>query len=240
MCSLQYPNSYMMECLIHIWKTSSSFYSCVSFLRSARLARFQLSEETAYKENLVKSRFVACMATCHSLTKIEGRLSGDPLDLKMFEATGWVSCAITIQRHNSRRDESRQPCHASCFQAADGGKPEEIYEQYCCCVVAGTFFLIPVPYWSAQIDPGGSYRGRNRSPQPYHAHCGSTPKATVASGPHHVARAGHGMNSCPVLQDSSSPKLKLVRIDMFSIRSENHLDFQYKQRKQIFPKSPKY
>uniref|UniRef100_A0A8C2IQU3 ATPase 13A3 n=1 Tax=Cyprinus carpio TaxID=7962 RepID=A0A8C2IQU3_CYPCA len=36
-------------------------------------------------------RFVSCMAACHSLTKIEGQLSGDPLDLKMFEATGWVS-----------------------------------------------------------------------------------------------------------------------------------------------------
>lgn len=32
------------------------------------------------------------MASCHSLTKIEGELSGDPLDLKMFNATGWVSC----------------------------------------------------------------------------------------------------------------------------------------------------
>ncbi|XP_056132320.1 polyamine-transporting ATPase 13A3 [Lampris incognitus] len=51
---------------------------------------FHLSEENAYKESLVKSQFVACMATCHSLTKIEGQLSGDPLDLKMFEATGWV------------------------------------------------------------------------------------------------------------------------------------------------------
>uniref|UniRef100_A0A8C3A132 ATPase 13A3 n=1 Tax=Cyclopterus lumpus TaxID=8103 RepID=A0A8C3A132_CYCLU len=39
---------------------------------------------------LVKSQFVACMATCHSLTKIEGQLSGDPLDLKMFEAIGWI------------------------------------------------------------------------------------------------------------------------------------------------------
>lgn len=29
------------------------------------------------------------MATCHSLTRIEGVLSGDPLDLIMFEATGW-------------------------------------------------------------------------------------------------------------------------------------------------------
>ncbi|KAM6963268.1 polyamine-transporting ATPase 13A3 [Aplochiton taeniatus] len=51
---------------------------------------FQQSEENAYKESLVKSQFVACMATCHSLTKIEGTLSGDPLDLKMFEATGWI------------------------------------------------------------------------------------------------------------------------------------------------------
>ncbi|XP_041695692.1 polyamine-transporting ATPase 13A3 isoform X1 [Coregonus clupeaformis] len=51
---------------------------------------FHLSEDNAYKESLVKSQFVACMATCHSLTKIDGQLSGDPLDLKMFEATGWI------------------------------------------------------------------------------------------------------------------------------------------------------
>ncbi|CAI5791593.1 probable cation-transporting ATPase 13A3 isoform X1 [Podarcis lilfordi] len=36
------------------------------------------------------SPFLATMAACHSLTTIGGRLSGDPLDLKMFEATGWV------------------------------------------------------------------------------------------------------------------------------------------------------
>ncbi|PNF39528.1 hypothetical protein B7P43_G11110 [Cryptotermes secundus] len=29
------------------------------------------------------------MASCHSLTLINGALSGDPLDVKMFEATGW-------------------------------------------------------------------------------------------------------------------------------------------------------
>ncbi|XP_057696417.1 polyamine-transporting ATPase 13A3 isoform X2 [Corythoichthys intestinalis] len=51
---------------------------------------FQQTDEKASKESLVKSQFVACMATCHSLTKIEGQLSGDPLDLKMFEATGWI------------------------------------------------------------------------------------------------------------------------------------------------------
>ena len=34
-------------------------------------------------------RVLTAMATCHSLTVINGALSGDPLDLKMFEATGW-------------------------------------------------------------------------------------------------------------------------------------------------------
>uniref|UniRef100_A0A4W3IJR9 ATPase 13A3 n=1 Tax=Callorhinchus milii TaxID=7868 RepID=A0A4W3IJR9_CALMI len=51
---------------------------------------FLPSEPSLCKESLVKSRFVACMASCQSLTKIDGQLSGDPLDLKMFEATGWV------------------------------------------------------------------------------------------------------------------------------------------------------
>ncbi|XP_066153910.1 polyamine-transporting ATPase 13A3-like isoform X1 [Euwallacea fornicatus] len=30
------------------------------------------------------------MATCHSLTVIEGKIGGDPLDVKMFESTGWI------------------------------------------------------------------------------------------------------------------------------------------------------
>uniref|UniRef100_G3U6H5 ATPase 13A3 n=1 Tax=Loxodonta africana TaxID=9785 RepID=G3U6H5_LOXAF len=37
------------------------------------------------------SEVVLFMATCHSLTKIDGVLSGDPLDLKMFEAIGWIN-----------------------------------------------------------------------------------------------------------------------------------------------------
>ncbi|XP_056421363.1 polyamine-transporting ATPase 13A3 isoform X1 [Hyla sarda] len=53
-------------------------------------ARFLLAEEKACSESLVKSQFVACMATCHTLTKIDGVISGDPLDLKMFEAIGWI------------------------------------------------------------------------------------------------------------------------------------------------------
>ncbi|XP_070586132.1 polyamine-transporting ATPase 13A3-like isoform X2 [Erythrolamprus reginae] len=40
--------------------------------------------------HVASSPFVAAMAACHSLTTLEGHLSGDPLDLKMFEATGWI------------------------------------------------------------------------------------------------------------------------------------------------------
>ncbi|KAG8014015.1 putative cation-transporting ATPase 13A3 [Nibea albiflora] len=59
-------------------------------IQRAEGGSFSPPESDAAKESLVDSPFVACMATCHSLTKIEGELSGDPLDLKMFGGTGWV------------------------------------------------------------------------------------------------------------------------------------------------------
>lgn len=37
------------------------------------------------------SPFIQGMACCHSLTRIHGNLTGDPLDFKMFQSTGWVS-----------------------------------------------------------------------------------------------------------------------------------------------------
>jgi cation-transporting ATPase 13A2 len=30
------------------------------------------------------------VASCHSITYVNGELIGDPLDVKMFEATNWV------------------------------------------------------------------------------------------------------------------------------------------------------
>ena len=30
------------------------------------------------------------MATCHSITYVNGELIGDPLDVKMFQATEWI------------------------------------------------------------------------------------------------------------------------------------------------------
>ncbi|KAG2462066.1 AT134 ATPase, partial [Polypterus senegalus] len=42
----------------------------------------------------------AAMATCHSLITIDGIIQGDPLDIKMFEATGWapVDGIIVLQQ----------------------------------------------------------------------------------------------------------------------------------------------
>lgn len=40
-------------------------------------------------ENGNYSPLMICLASCHSLTIIEDKIIGDPLDLQMFEATGW-------------------------------------------------------------------------------------------------------------------------------------------------------
>eukprot|EP00057_Strongylocentrotus_purpuratus_P023454 XP_011677928.1 PREDICTED: probable cation-transporting ATPase W08D2.5 [Strongylocentrotus purpuratus] len=40
-------------------------------------------------QSLPVGPFVSNMATCHSLTYINEEIAGDPLDAKMFEATGW-------------------------------------------------------------------------------------------------------------------------------------------------------
>ncbi|MBN3290525.1 AT134 ATPase, partial [Polypterus senegalus] len=46
----------------------------------------------------------AAMATCHSLITIDGTIQGDPLDIKMFEATGWVLDENTEKFQSTQRD----------------------------------------------------------------------------------------------------------------------------------------
>jgi len=43
---------------------------------------------------LPRDPIVVAMATCHSLTLIGGELSGDPLDISMFNAISWVSFVV--------------------------------------------------------------------------------------------------------------------------------------------------
>ncbi|XP_045857946.1 polyamine-transporting ATPase 13A3 isoform X1 [Meles meles] len=94
--------------------------------------RFLLPEENVCNEILVKSQFVACMATCHSLTKIEGVLSGDPLDLKMFEAIGWILEEATEEEtalHNRIMPTVVRPAKQLLPESTPAGNQEmELFE----------------------------------------------------------------------------------------------------------------
>lgn len=41
-------------------------------------------------ERLPSDHLLYGMVTCHSITIMSGEMKGDPLDLKMFESTGWM------------------------------------------------------------------------------------------------------------------------------------------------------
>lgn len=45
-------------------------------------------------EMSVCDHVIVAMACCHSLTIIDGEIIGDPMDMKMFEATHWVRWLI--------------------------------------------------------------------------------------------------------------------------------------------------
>ena len=40
--------------------------------------------------NLNTTLFLEAMASCTAITYVNGELVGDPLDVKMFESTGWT------------------------------------------------------------------------------------------------------------------------------------------------------
>ena len=46
---------------------------------------------------LPKGHMMIGMATCHSLTIIDGVLSGDPLELIMFNSLDWVSIYLIFK-----------------------------------------------------------------------------------------------------------------------------------------------
>jgi cation-transporting ATPase 13A3/4/5 len=42
------------------------------------------------KHKDINSYFIENLATCHSLTRVNDKLMGDPIDIRMFESTGWI------------------------------------------------------------------------------------------------------------------------------------------------------
>ena len=49
------------------------------------------------------------MATCHSLRSIDGEILGDPLDVKMFEFTGWTFEEFAQQLGSENEEELNHP-----------------------------------------------------------------------------------------------------------------------------------
>ena len=67
-------------------KQSTSFYIPFNIF----IVYYRFSYFVQNVNQLSQGPLLYAMTTCHSLTRINGELTGDPLDLKMFQATGWV------------------------------------------------------------------------------------------------------------------------------------------------------
>ena len=59
------------------------------------------------------------MATCHSLRVVDDQLLGDPLDVKMFEFTGWAFEELA-QKINAIDDEEPQNSLSSIARPPPG------------------------------------------------------------------------------------------------------------------------
>jgi len=55
----------------------------------SKKARFQATVSDPAASIPLESPFLQCMAACHSLIKLRGDLTGNPLDVKLFEAIEW-------------------------------------------------------------------------------------------------------------------------------------------------------
>lgn len=50
----------------------------------------KISSHKKDRKKELKQLFVECLATCHGITRVNGKLIGDPIDVRMFEAVGWI------------------------------------------------------------------------------------------------------------------------------------------------------
>ena len=53
------------------------------------------------EDGLEDGPLLRTLATCHSLSRYEGALTGDPLDIKMFESTKWEFVDEPVSNHPS-------------------------------------------------------------------------------------------------------------------------------------------
>lgn len=55
------------------------------------------------------------MASCHGLTRVKGELIGDPLEVKMFEATEWVLIENDMDKYDELVLAVVQPPQSTVF-----------------------------------------------------------------------------------------------------------------------------
>ena len=87
-----------------------NFYVCLSFVQTGTLTEDSLEVSGVVKcladdtngpllDNSISpvtslsnyNDLMIGLAVCHDLTYVQGKLIGDPMDIKMFESTNWVS-----------------------------------------------------------------------------------------------------------------------------------------------------
>jgi len=75
-----------------------SFDSFVSSVKEIQKEAYDYYKEMAAKDEVgsslnkpkgLKKLFAECLASCHGITRVNGKIVGDPIDVKMFEASGW-------------------------------------------------------------------------------------------------------------------------------------------------------
>jgi cation-transporting ATPase 13A2 len=73
---------------------------------------------------LQHKNIIHAMATCHSLRVVDGELMGDPLDVKMFQFTGWSyqeNGSQSIEPHGPKYETITPPIARPPNQTVDSG-----------------------------------------------------------------------------------------------------------------------
>ena len=76
-------------------------YKCIDTLYNeiTKIRNVKIEENSTYFAaqecwNLIdddlKQLYIECLATCHDLTTVKGKIIGDPIDIKMLEGVGWI------------------------------------------------------------------------------------------------------------------------------------------------------
>lgn len=90
------------------------------------------------------------MATCHALRVVDGELLGDPLDIKMFQFTGWSyeeggnhSSDQPNGKHDTITPSVARPPVAEAYQSDDDRAVGEVSFFFSPGQISSTFSLIP-------------------------------------------------------------------------------------------------